>query len=298
MRLRSRILLTAGVACLSTAMLAGGALAHGGDGHKSKFGKFSKHGHASLKVEVRGAITALDTASITVSAAQTAPAAPVAPADGAILTAAPVLPDPGLTWTCNIPAGSTVTGFVVGDVVKLTCKSSDGSLVATRLKAAGKHFSKVQMDHGHRGGRSFGVEVEARGAVSAITPESITVDPGTAGVADTLPNVTCAIGKRTRSFGTISIGDIVKIECKSKNGVLVAKKIKQKGPARIGQIQVEVKSKVATIDAAGIGFEGGVQCAVADATLLTGIVVGDFVEAKCTGNPLTLKKIHLEDDDH
>jgi hypothetical protein len=56
MRLRSRILLTAGLACLTTGVLAGGALAHGG--HKSKFAKFSKRGHADLKVEVRGAITA------------------------------------------------------------------------------------------------------------------------------------------------------------------------------------------------------------------------------------------------
>ena len=293
MRLRSRILLTAGVACLSTAMLAGGALAHGGDGHKSKFGKISKRGHAALKVEIRGEIKDLTPTSITVTTADVTP-----PTAAPTPLVAPVAAPPAIEFTCQLPAGSSVTGFAVGDVVKLNCKSSDGNLVAYRLKAAGKHFSKIQMDRGHHGDKRFGVEVEARGAVSAVTPDSITVDPGTAGVTDNLPNVTCTIGKRTRSFGTISINDIVKIECKSKDGVLVAKKIKQKGPARIGQIQVEVKSKVATIDTAGITFEGGVQCAVADATLLTGIAVGDFVEAKCTGNPLTLKKIHLEDDDH
>jgi hypothetical protein len=298
MRLRSRILLTAGLACLTTGVLAGGALAHGG--HKSKFAKFSKRGHADLKVEVRGAITAFTPAgpttpgSVSVSAAQTAPATP----GGPIPLAAPV-PSPGLDWTCEIPAGSTVTGFVAGDVVKLSCRSSEGKLVAYRLKA--KHRKddgkKMVQDRGRRG-RGFSVEVQARGTIALADQNSITVDPGTAGTPDTLPNVTCTIGKRTRSFGTLVVGTTVKIECKSKHGVLVAKKIKQRGAPKVGQIEVKIKAPIEKLDTASITFAGGTSCAVANPNLVAGLAIGNFVEAKCTGNPLTLSKIHLEDDDH
>ena len=47
MRLRSKILLTVGLTCLSSAVLAGGAMADGGH-HKNK---------SELKVEVRGLVT-------------------------------------------------------------------------------------------------------------------------------------------------------------------------------------------------------------------------------------------------
>lgn len=294
MRLRSRILLTAGVACLSTAMLAGGALAHGGDGHKSKFGKMSKRGHAALKVEIRGEIKELTTTSITVTTADVTP-----PTTAPVPLLAPVAAPPAIEFTCQFPAGSTVTGFAVGDVVKLNCKSSNGVLTAYKLRAAGKRATKLVKDRGHRGHHGFSVEVEARGSVVSADQTTITVDPGTA--TDSLPLVTCTIGKRTRSFGTLVAGDTVKIECKSKNGVLVAKRTKKKGALKVGEIQVKIKAPIAAIVTtapASISFVGGTSCAVADPALLTGLAVGNFVEAKCTGNPLTLRKIHIEDDDH
>ncbi len=293
MRLRSRILLTAGLACLSTAVVAGGALAHGGH-HKSRFGKFSKRGHADLKVEVRGAITALTADSITVSAAQAAPAAPV---DSVQLNAVtPVGATTGLDWTCAIPPGSDVTGFAVGNIVKLACRSSNGVLTAYKLRAVGPPPVKMVKDHGHRS-RGFSVELEARGSVVSADLTSITVDPGKAGTPDTLPLVTCTIGKRTRSFGTLVAGDTVKIDCKSKNGALVAKRIKKKGALKVGQIQVKVKAPIESIapDKSTITFAGGTTCGVSDPTILGVLAVGNFVEAKCTGNPLTLTKIHLED---
>ncbi len=293
MRLRSRILLTAGLACLSTAAVAGGALAHGGD-HKSKFGKFSKRGHADLKVEVRGAITALTTDSITVSAAQAAQA----PVDSVQLNGAPPAAAPtGLDWTCAIPAGSDVTGFAKDDIVKLACRSSNGVLTAYKLRSAGKSAAKLVQDRGH-GKRGFSVEVEARGSVVLADQTSITVDPGT--TTDALLPFTCQIGPRTRSFGVLAPNDIVKIECKSKHGALVAKKIKKKGAPKVGEIQVKVKAPIESFGAnnSSITFVGGTTCAVSDPNLVTGLAPGNFVEAKCTGNPLTLVKIHTEDEDN
>jgi hypothetical protein len=273
-------------------MLAGGALAHGGGGHKSKFGKMSKRGHSALKVEIRGAIKDVTTTSITVTTAD------VTPSTSPVPLVAPVAAPAPIEFTCQFPAGSTVTGFAIGDIVKLNCKSANGVLTAYKLRAAGKQATKLIKDRGHRGHRGFSVEVEARGSVVSADQTTITVDPGKAGTTDSLPAVTCAIGKRTRSFGTLVAGDTVKIECTSKKGVLVAKRIKKKGALKVGQIQVKVKAPITAIVTtapASISFAGGTTCAVSDTNLLAGLAAGNFVEAKCTGNPLTLTKIHLED---
>ena len=194
-------------------------------------------------------------------------AAPVTPT---VPLAAPVAAPTPIEFTCQFPAGSTVTGFVVGDIVKLNCKSANGVLTAHKLRAAGKQATKLVQDRGHRGHRGFSVEVEARGSVVSADLNTITVDPGT--TTDQLLPVTCTIGKRTRSFGTLIAGDTVKIECKSKNGVLVAKRVKKKGALKIGQIQVKIKAPIASFGAnnSSISFEGGTSCAVANPALLDG----------------------------
>ncbi len=227
MRLRSRILLTAGLACLSTAMLAGGALAHGGDGHKCKFGKILQarargpegrdprrdHG-AHADVDHRSA-----TADVGCSAAHRRPVPLAAPSPS---------PDADLS-------SRAIPGRLDGDRFRRR-GHRQAQLQERRRRAHGlppprgaaSRLTKLVQDRGHRGHRGFSVEVEARGAVVSADLNSITVDPGTP--ADRLAaDVTCTIGKRTRSFGTLIAGDTVKIECKSKNGVLVAKRIKKKG---------------------------------------------------------------------
>ena len=276
MRVRSKVLLTAGLACLSAAVLAGGALAHGG--HDGKFNRGSQRGHANLSVEVRGTITGLQEATGSVAGFVTVSASDVTPAPA------------GLEWKCSIPAGSHSTGLKLTDAVKLRCRDIDGVLTAVKLRIK---------SHGHDGHRGK-VEVEARGTVAAIdttTPNlmSITIDPGTP--QDGLAPFSCNIGPRTRILGTPAVGDTVKIACKSKNGALVARKIKEKGQIHPGEIQVKIKGTIDAIaappDPLSITF-GQVTCLVADPTLLAGLVLNDFVEAKCTGNPLTLTKIHLE----
>lgn len=254
MRIRSRVLLTMGIACLSVGVVAGGALAHGGerDGgkKKAKFAKVSKNGHSALKVEVRGSIAEITDAKITVSAG------------GA------------LAWSCDIPAGSDVTGFAAGDRVRLNCRSSEGKLVATKLR---------KRDKGDR------LKVEARGTITDLTATSITVAPG-----GTLPNVTCAITPRTLVFGTPAETEKAKVACRSKNGALVAKRITEKGAMKPGGIQVETKAPIAAVSDTSITV-GPTVCAVANPALVAGFKVNDLVEAKCTGSPLTLVRIHHED---
>ena len=81
-----------------------------------------------------------------------------------------------------------------------------------------------------------------------------------------------------------------------------SRKIKEKGQIHPGEIQMKIEAPIDTITPGApgtISFVGGASCAVADATLLVGLNPTDFVEAKCTGNPLTLTKIHLEgQNDH
>lgn len=200
MRLRSKILLTVGLSCLSSAVLAGGAMADGGH-HGGKSG---------LKLEVRGLVTAL--------------VAPTLTTDGSITVA------PGGTlapWTCTIRAGSDTTGITaMTTTVKLKCRDKNGVLLAKRLRTTDNPTGKVK--------------VEATGLVTAftaLTPAvapllstngSITVNAGTTA----LPLlVTCAVTDRTRlrSVPVVNV-DTAKVECKTKDGVLVAKKIKVKHP--------------------------------------------------------------------
>ena len=200
MRLRSKILLTVGLSCLSSAVLAGGAMADGGHG-KNK---------SELRIEVRGLVTALTPATLTAPGSITVTPGTLAP------------------WTCALRAGADTTGIVpLTTNVKLKCRDKQGVLTAKRLRTTTNTTGKVK--------------VEATGVVTAFTaftpalapalaiPGSITVSPGA-----TLPSVMCAITDRTRirrSVVPVINVDSAKVECKSKDGLLlVAKKIKVKHP--------------------------------------------------------------------
>ncbi len=266
MRMRSKTVLAVGAVCLATGVFASGALAHGG--HREKLGKISKKGHAALKVEVRGVIT-----SIT---------APTGTTTGSVVlnAAGGVAPAPaGFEWTCTIPVGSDVSAFVSGDRVKAKCRSAEGTgLTLTKLR------------HKDRGDK---VKVEAFGLVSAftaftapLTNGTVTVQPGTG-----LPDVTCAVTDRTRVKGTVVAGTTTaKVECKSKNGALVAKKIKVKVPKARATGTLTVNGTDVTV--------GSLTCANTDNVAIPpGITPTTIVEIKCEGNPLVLKKIEIEDDD-
>ena len=205
MRLRSKILLAVGLSCLSSAVLAGGAMADGGH-HKNK---------SELKIEVRGLVTALTPATLSAPGSITVTPGTLAP------------------WTCALRAGADTTGITAGTTnVKLKCRDKKGVLTAKRLRTTTNTTGKVK--------------VEATGLVTAFTaltpgtpgtpptpstPGSITINAG----STVLPLlVTCAITDRTRirrSVVPVINVDTAKVECKSKDGLLlVAKKIKVKHP--------------------------------------------------------------------
>lgn len=284
MRVRSKVLVSLGIAALALGSVAGGALAHGGHG---------KHMGKNLKVDVSGEVTvAADGLSVTVDP------------DGAVGPLAP--------WTCMTRPGKTIKPAAAGAIGRLRCvDNGSGALVVKKLKVRGDNSGnsgkgKDSMDHG--GGVKTGrVEIEAKGLVqgdivqNADGTQSITVLPGatTAAPTSTLPAVTCTIvpGK-TRILGTPIAGDVVKIKCKSRDGMLVAKKIKERNLLKAGKVQVEVKGTVDAIGADSITV-AGIPCATTDAQEAlfagAGIVQGAFVEMKCTGTPFALFRIHLED---
>jgi hypothetical protein len=199
MRLRSKILLTVGLSCLSSAVLAGGAMADGG--HKNKPG---------LEVELRGLVTGLTAAT------------PTAP--GSIT----VTPGTLAPWTCALKTGADTTGIVAGTTsVKLKCRAKNGVLTAKRVRSTTNTTGKVEVE-------ATGLVTAFTAFTPAIAPAvgtngSITIDAGITGLP--LP-VTCAITNRTRirSVPVLNV-DTAKVECKSKDGLLlVAKKIKLKHP--------------------------------------------------------------------
>lgn len=290
MRIRSKILLTLGLACLSTGVLAGGAVAHGG----------GKHGGKNLKVEVRGLVSAITQATDTTDGSVTVdPNTPPATAAGVT----PVTPPTSTlaTWTCVIPAGNDLSSIMVGDQVKAKCADKDGALVLKRIRERHADQGNHEGEHhslsngGSKGGK---VEVEARGTVTAFTSDpvtgegSISVLPG--GTGSTLPSVDCVLKSRTRIIGLIAVGDTVKIKCKSNSdGQLVAKKIKEKGAVKPGEVKVEVKGPIDAVSDTSITI-AGVTCTVGDPALVAGLAVTQFVEAHCSGTPFALDKVELE----
>jgi hypothetical protein len=135
------------------------------------------------------------------------------------------------------------------------------------------------------------VEVEARGTVVTFTAAaglvagSIVVHTGVLGQTD----LTCAVTDRTRVRTAPVTGDTVQVECKSKDGVLTAKKIKVK------VAKVEAKGAL-TINADTTITVDGVTCSVPAGMTLP--AAGTFVEIKCLGTPPVLAKIEADDNDN
>ena len=272
MRTRSKTLLALWAGCLVTGVFATGAVAH--EGHGGKLGKVSK-GKSALKVEIRGSITAITpavdgTGSITITV-NPPPAAPP------VVTLMEITPGP-ISFTCMIPAGTdpaALTAFTMGVHVKAKCRSADTGLMLTKLRMTDSTRDKV--------------EVEARGTVvsfaaaAGLVAGSIVVDTAVVGQTP----LTCAVTDRTRVRTVPVAGDTVQVECKSKDGVLTAKKIKVK-VAKVeatGALTINPDTTI-TVDA--------VTCSVPVGMTLP--AAGTFVEIKCLGTPPVLAKIEADDD--
>ena len=214
MPMRSKMAVAIGLSCLASAALGGNALAGGGE-----------RGGSALEVEVRGVVTGL-------SAATTTPA--VAPATITVSPGGTLAP-----WTCALRDGADTSAIVLNTtVVTLKCRDRDGVLTAKKVRTSD--------DSDDSTGK---VRIKARGLATAYTaftvatpgtpavpgppavpavpptaaiPGSITINPGTG-----LPPVTCAVTDRTRVRGIPVVGTgTIKVECRTKDGALVAKKIR------------------------------------------------------------------------
>ena len=95
---------------------------------------------------------------------------------------------------CVVPAGKTVTGVAVGDIVEMKCVVLDGTLTLRRFER--------EDDAG---------ELEAKGAVQALAPLTV------AGIACAVPT--------GMSIGDIQIGDFVEMKCVRIAGVWTVKRV-------------------------------------------------------------------------
>lgn len=123
-----------------------------GDGKANRDGGI-RFDHDGEELEVKGSITALDAASITVQ-----PGAGASPA------------------TCAVPVGAALTGFAVGDEVEMEC-----------LALAGGQFLLVELESKRAEFEAEERRLRAAGAITALSATSITVQPES-GAA-----VTCSI---------------------------------------------------------------------------------------------------------
>ena len=252
MRSRTKTLLALAVACLSTAVVASGAMAHGG--HKGDKDK------TSLEVEVTGVVTANDGVTVVVSA-------------GAL--AAPA---------CTVRIGKDVSAFPPGTRVKAKCVQRNGVLKLKKLRPTLNPNDKLK--------------IEANGVVKAFTAAGVGIPTGIitvdTGLTPLAAPITCVVTERTRVRGNPVIDGMAKVECKSKDGVLTAKKIKAKvvkikaeGPLGIAPAAPAVPASVTV---------NGVTCSVPSGMVLP--PAGSIVEIKCTGAApnSVLTKIEFEDD--
>ena len=87
------------------------------------------------------------------------------------------------TTSCVVPAGFSLAGFAVGDVVEMTCDLVGGQWV----------LRKLELEDAPQG------EVEVKGVVSSLSPLTV------AGVSCVVPAGTSLTG--------IAVGDVVEMEC-------------------------------------------------------------------------------------
>lgn len=99
------------------------------------------------------------------------------------------------TVSCVAPAGMSLSGFAVGDVVEMTCDLRSGTWTLRRLE-----HEDDAVD-----------EREVKGTVQALSPLTV------AGVACTVPT--------TMSIAGVAVGDVVEMKCRLLSGVWTATRL-------------------------------------------------------------------------
>jgi hypothetical protein len=127
---------------------------------------------SSVKIELRGRIATLGAGSITVRAV-----------------------------SCNVPAGFPIAGFVVGDLVEITCSRTESGWRLVRLK------------HEDAQDEATDDEREVKGTISALSQGSVTVGA-----------LTCAV-PATLDLSRFAAGDFVELTCDLVRGVWTVRKL-------------------------------------------------------------------------
>lgn len=197
----------------------------------------------------------------------------------------------GVVVTCVIPAGTTLSGIALGDLVELECHLIGGQW--TLRKAHGED----ERDGEHGDDDHHGSKVKVRGTLTSLDP--LTVTPG-AGAA-----VTCAIPTGVSPAG-FAVGDMVKMKCRRDGDTLTLRKLEKKLGAgdHADEDELEVKGTISSLDPLTVkrGSGQSVACRIPTGVSLAGLSVGQFVEMKCrtTEGVLTLQRLKAESagDDH
>ncbi|MFN8224606.1 MAG: hypothetical protein U0R50_15315 [Gaiellales bacterium] len=108
------------------------------------------------------------------------------------------------TLSCAVPATVSTSGFVVGDVVEITCDLVGGSWTLRKIK----HEDDVAVP----GAPGADDEVEVKGTISSLNPL-------------TVGSTSCAVPAGV-SLGSFAVGQFVEMKCELVGGVLTVTRLK------------------------------------------------------------------------
>jgi hypothetical protein len=181
----------AALAGMSTAASAGGVPA---TAHDSKPGKRLGEKKKKRKKQRRTRQKAKKGAKTGVTSAQAGIAGDEIEVKGPLTSLTP--PTVG-TLSCAVPQGMAVSGFAVGDVVKMTCAVVDATWV----------LRKLEREHEEQD------ELEAEGVIQALSPML------------TVSGVSCAVSQAISLQG-YAVGDRVEMKCRSVGGTWTLVRLK------------------------------------------------------------------------
>jgi hypothetical protein len=222
-------------------------------------------------IEFSGVVTAIDSASFTVSS-------------------------DGISTVVLLPAGDSLPAVVqVGSEVEVVASISGSTLTLTTIKLD----DEGSMDNGGSSVDDQG-EVKAEGFVTALDSGSITIQPG-----DNASPTTFAIPTGFTLPNGLAVGSVVEARGDMENGTLTLTRIELKSENG-DQGELEAEGTVTALDAGSItiqtGDDGGsgtpITFAIPDGfTLPEGLAVGSVVDAKGTmvNDVATLTEIELQD---
>ena len=227
-------------------------------------------GQAPL-VEFSGVVTAIDSASFTVS-------------------------DDGISTVVQLPPGVGLPAAVqIGSEVEVVASISGSTLTLTTIKLD----DESSMENGGSSVDDQG-RVEAEGFVTALDSGSVTIQPG-----DNASPTTFAIPSGFTLPAGLAVGSVVEARGDIENGTLTLTRIELKNENN-DQAELEAEGTVTALDTGSITIQTGddgdtgspITFTIPDGfTLPAGLAVGSVVDAKgaLVNNVATLTELELQD---